>query len=188
DRCLVQNPLIVAGPGVRSGVVSRTFAEMVDILPTLLEYANVKPAHTHFGKSLVPALENPDAVVRFCAFTEGGFGLEDTDLLERAGGEYARKAALQHESPRLVGRAISVRDDRYTYVYRLYESDELYDRAADPQETTNLIDLDDLAPLASRLKTQITDWLFETADVIPWQTDPRFPQIPNGQHEVFDPE
>lgn len=188
DRCLVQNPLIVAGPGVKEGVVARTYAEMVDILPTLLEYAELTPAHTHFGKSLVPALDNPGHLVRYCAFTEGGFGIEDKDLLERAGGEYARKAALQHENPRLVGRAISVRDNEFTYVYRLYESDELYDRAADPNETTNLIDRDDLAGVAARLKNRILDWLFETADVIPWQPDPRFPRIPNGQHEAFKAE
>lgn len=188
DRCLVQNPLIAAGPGIRSGVVARTFAEMVDIMPTLLEYAGVEPTHTHFGRSLAPALADPEQIVRPCAFSEGGFRLGDTDLLERAGGEYAKKAALQHENPRLVGKAISMRDTDFTYVCRLYENDELYDRRTDPDETNNLIARDDLQPLAQTMRAAILDWMFETSDVIPWQTDPRFPKIPNGQHEVFKPE
>jgi hypothetical protein len=28
-------------------------------------------------------------------------------------------------------------------------------------------------------------WLFETADVIPWKSDPRFPKVPQGQHSEF---
>lgn len=188
DRCLLQNPMIMAGPGIRAGVTARTYAEMVDVLPTLLEYAELKPAHTHFGRSLVPALADPDHVVRHCAFSEGGFGLNELDLLERAGGEYARKAALQHENPRLVGKAICLRDKDYAYVYRLYESDELYDRKADPAETNNLIEADELQPVADSLRSRVLDWLFETADVIPWEAEPRFPKVPNGQHQVFSKE
>ena len=188
DKCLVQNPLIVAGPGVREGVVATTCAEMVDILPTLLEFAELEAGHTHFGKSLLPSLADPDQVVRSYAVTEGGFRMGDTDLLERAGGEYEKKAGLQHEQPRLVGKAIALRDDRYTFVHRLYESDELYDRFADPDEVNNLIDQDALRPVADRYKAQVLDWMLETSDVIPWQADPRFPKIPNGQHEQFKQE
>ena len=59
DRCLLQNPLIMAGPGIAEGIVAETFAEMVDVMPTLLELADVKVRHTHFGRSLVPALQAP---------------------------------------------------------------------------------------------------------------------------------
>ncbi|XOV87523.1 MAG: sulfatase-like hydrolase/transferase [Pseudomonadota bacterium] len=188
DNCLLQNPLIMAGPGIREGRVARTFAEMVDILPTLLALAGIEPTHSHFGKSLVPALTDPDTLIRHCAWSEGGFGLGEVDLLERASGEYAKKAALQHEQPLAVGKAIVRRDLDYTYVHRLYESDELYDRRADPGETTNLIDQDSLMPLVSRLRGEVLDWLFETADVIPWDADPRFPKVPQGQHTTFEPE
>lgn len=186
DRCLLQNPLVMAGPGIAQGVGASTFVEMVDIMPTLLELAEVEPSHTHFGQSLVPVFSDPGHRVRHRAFSEGGFATNEQDLLERAGGEYARKAALQHERPMLVGKAISLRNDEYTYVYRLYESDELYDRATDPAETSNLIDRDDLAPLATRMKEEILAWLFATADVIPWAADPRFPRVPDGQHEAFE--
>jgi arylsulfatase A-like enzyme len=185
DRCLLQNPLIMAGPGVKEGGTATTFTEMVDILPTLLEVAEIETDHTHFGQSLVPALENPDIQIRDCAFSEGGFAADEIDLLESAGGEYAKKADLQHEQPRIVGRAISIRTSEYTYVYRLYEDDELYDLAVDPNERNNLIEEAAARPIASELRDRILDWLLSTADVIPWSPDPRFPKIPQGQHDEF---
>jgi arylsulfatase A-like enzyme len=62
----IQAPNIdaLAGPGIREDSIATTFAEMVDILPTLLELADIGPAHTHFGKSLVPALHDPQRIVR----------------------------------------------------------------------------------------------------------------------------
>ncbi len=185
DRCLLQNPLIIAGPGVRQGAVAATYTEMIDLMPTLLELADVKSTHTHFGKSLVPVLEDAAVTIRDRAFSEGGFALNEQDLLESAGGEYKNKADLQKEQPRVVGKAISMRNDHYTYVYRLYEDDELYDRKNDPGETSNLIGSSNLADTAATLRDELLEWLFETADVIPWDADPRFPKVPQGQHDEF---
>jgi arylsulfatase A-like enzyme len=188
DNCLLQNPLIAAGPGIKEGATANTFTEMIDILPTVLELAEIDPGHTHFGKSLLPALRDPNAVIRDCAFSEGGFAITELDLLEQASGEYEKKAALQHDSPELVGKAISLRTEQYTYVYRLYEQDELYDRQLDPAETNNLIQ--DAAQQATleTLKSKVLEWLFTTADVIPWAADPRFPRTQQGQHETFRPQ
>ena len=185
DRSLLQNPLIIAGPGIREGQTASTFTEMVDVLPTLLELAEIEPQHTHFGRSLVPVLRDAGEIVRDAAYSEGGFALNEVDLLERAGGEYKRKADLQHEQPAVVGKAIARRDADYTYVYRLYESDELYDRHSDPMETTNLADRPEHATRAAALKQQTLDWLFETADTLPWDADPRFPNIPQGEHDPY---
>lgn len=187
DNCLLQNPLIIAGPGIKQGVTASTFTEMVDILPTLLEIAEVEPKHTHFGKSLVPVLQDPSVSIRDRAFSEGGFAIEELDLLEHADGVYAKKAALQHEEPELVGKAISMRTSEYTYVYRLYEQDELYHRVNDPSETENLIDQAEHQENAGEMKSEILSWLFSTADVIPWDADPRFPKVPQGQHTQFKP-
>jgi arylsulfatase A-like enzyme len=183
DRSLLQNPVIMAGPGISEGAVAGGFTEMVDILPTILQFADIDVTHTHFGRSLVPMLEDPATVVRDCAYSEGGFRLGDVDLLEVAAGEYRNKADLQHEMPWITGKCVSLRTESHTYVYRLYENDELYDRFQDPDETTNLIDQH--AELASALKGQILDWMLETSDVIPWAPDPRFPRIQMGQHDEF---
>ena len=63
--------------------------------------------------------------------------------------------------------------------------DEIYDRSADPYETINLIHKPELASTIAGLKEDIMGWLFETADVIPWKADPRFPKVPQGQHSEF---
>ena len=185
DRCLLQNPLIMAGPGVKEGVTASTFTEMVDILPTLLDQAEIEVGHTHFGRSLTPALLNPRATVREQAFSEGGFSLDELGLLEISSGEYANKANLQHEHPELVGKTIALRDEQYTFVYRLYENNELYDRAIDPDETINRIDSRELQSVALDMQARVQDWLVQSADVIPWQADPRFPKIPHGKHDDF---
>ncbi len=185
DRCLLQNPLIIQGPGVKEGSVANTFTEMVDIMPTVLDLAEVEVGHTHFGRSLLPVLGNPELSIRDRAFSEGGFALSELDLLEQATGEYANKAVLQAENPHIVGRAICMRTAEYAYVYRLYEDDELYDRRADPEERNNLIKSDSHQRCVGPLKDQLLNWLFESADVIPWEADPRFPKIPQGQHDEF---
>mgnify|MGYP003671904696 FL=1 len=185
DNCLLQNPLIVAGPGIKSNSTAQTFTEMVDILPTILELAEIEIGHTQFGKSLVPVFKDPGHSIRDSAFSEGGFAISELDLLEEAGGEYAKKSELQHEDPELVGKAISLRTEQYTYVYRLYENDELYDRVTDPNETINLAQNPEHQKQLSAFKADVLEWLFTTADIIPWATDPRFPRIPQGQHEEF---
>jgi arylsulfatase A-like enzyme len=187
DRCLVQNPLIMAGPGVSAGTTSDTWTEMVDLLPTLLEFAGIEASHSHFGKSLVPVLNNPSLLIRDRAYSEGGFTHSELNLLESARGEYAKKAQLQHEEPEIVGKAFSVRNDEFTYIYRLYEPDELYDRRSDPSEMFNLLVDQPDHPTAIQLKSDMMDWLVSTADEIPWEPDPRFPEIPQGQHQEFIP-
>ena len=185
DRCLLQNPLIMAGPGIKAGETASTFTEMVDIMPTLLELAEIDVTHTHFGKSLVDVLGDPKATIRDCAFSEGGYTVDEEHLMENPSGEYTNKGELQHQQPKTAGKTASLRTYDYTYVYRLYEDDELYDRAADPQERINLIHAPELESTRQEMKEKMFDWVYSTADVIPWQGDPRFPKVPSGQHEAF---
>ncbi|MEZ5556995.1 MAG: sulfatase-like hydrolase/transferase [Pseudomonadales bacterium] len=192
DPCLTRNPLIVAGPGVREGATCGHFVEMVDILPTVLERADLQAGHSHFGRSFATALSGGDSdAARPFACCEGGFRREDEALLERPAGEYALKGRLQHEQPELVGKAFCLRNQAWSYVWRQYEGEELYDRATDPDETRNLLaerpgDAAAEAAVAG-LRQQLLAWLADTSDVIPWQPDPRFPEIPNGQHQPFEP-
>lgn len=183
DNSLLQNPLIISGPGIQSNTTAHSFTEMVDILPTILELAEITPDHTHFGKSLVPVLKDASTPHRERAFSEGGFAITELDLLEQAQGEYAKKAELQSERPEVVGKAVAMRSESRTYVYRLYEPDELYDRQSDPNETQNIADQH--PEIVNECKSEVLDWLFTTADVIPWAADPRFPKIPHGRHSDF---
>ena len=77
----------MAGPGVKEGVTASTFTEMVDVMPTLLELAQIDVKHTHFGKSLVKALSDPETTIRDCAFSEGGYTLGEEHLMVKPSGE-----------------------------------------------------------------------------------------------------
>jgi arylsulfatase A-like enzyme len=99
-ECLLRNPLIVAGPSSRSGNVCNGLVEMVDLLPTLAELAEVEVRHTHFGRSLVPLLADGSLAHRDAAFSEGGFSLEEEPLLESSPFPYDKKSALQHTALR----------------------------------------------------------------------------------------
>ncbi len=180
DPCLLKNPLILAGSGLPEGATLDQPVEMVDLMPTLCELGEAEVRHTHFGRSLLPALGTPGTTHRTFACAEGGFRVSDRDLLETAGWIYAPKAALQRARPELVGTAMVLRTSDHTYVHRRYENDELYDRRVDPAETDNLIGRTDMAGLASALRDALFGWLADTSDVIPWVSDPRFPEIPHG--------
>ncbi|MEQ8840229.1 MAG: sulfatase-like hydrolase/transferase [Acidimicrobiales bacterium] len=180
DPSLVRNPLIVAGPGVTEGSVCSAGVELIDVLPTLLEVGDIESSHTHFGRSLTPLFANPGAEHRAHVFSEGGFSPQDVDLFEAAGWIYQHKADIQRELPELVGKAQAIRSPQFTYVYRQCESDELYLRDTDPHEIVNVVDDPRHGDILAELKGHLLDWLVATSDVIPWNADPRFPEIPHG--------
>lgn len=174
DDCLVRNPLVISAPGFRERSRCGALVELVDLLPTLLELGETEARHTHFGRSLVPLLRDGSLAHRDAAFSEGGFTADEEPLLERAGFPYDLKAEIQHEDPVYAGRATALRTERFTYVHRLYEANELYDRVADPRETRNLAGDPAHADVERALRERMLDWTIATADVIPWEPDRRF--------------
>lgn len=173
DDVLVRNPLIVHDPGGASGVAS-SFVEMVDLTATLEDLAGLESGR-HFGRSLRPLLADPSSAHRDAAFSEGGFLLSEEPLLEAGDeGAYRHKQQIQHERPELVGRAVAVRTERWSYVERLYEGPELYDRLGDRHETTNVAGQPEHAAAERELRDLIFRWLFETSDLVPDRRDPRF--------------
>lgn len=181
DPSLLRNPLILAGAGLPEGRVVDQPVEMIDLLPTLLDLAETDATHTHFGRSLLPVIDDPSVEHRPFACAEGGFRVSDSHLTEGIStGIYEPKSRLQREQPALVGTAIVIRTTTHTYVHRRYESDEFYDRRVDPDEINNLLDDRELPSLAVELRELLFGWFIDTSDVIPWSSNPRFPKIPHG--------
>ena len=174
DDCLLHNPLVVSGPGVARGVSTEALVEMVDLVPTLAEICGLPLEHTQFGRSLCGQLSGAGGPHKDAVFAEGGFTADEEPLLERAGFPYDLKAGLQHEAPVYAGKAMSVRTADWTYILRLYEAPELYDRRNDPAETVNRAGDPALAVIEQALKDRLLTWMLETSDVIPWKPDPRF--------------
>ncbi len=54
-------PFIVVGPGIPQGAVCDKPIELLDIYPTVMDYAGLEPPHKLQGESLRPLLENVDA-------------------------------------------------------------------------------------------------------------------------------
>jgi len=174
EDCLLRNPLIVSPPGGGKAGTCAGMVELVDLLPTCLEWAGVEAGHTHFGRSLVPLLEDPAASHKPFAISEGGYALDEAHLVERARFPYDVKARVQAEDVRNVGRAIAIRTPEWTYVHRSYDCCELYDRQSDPRETQNRIDDPACRERVTELRSTLLDFLVSSSDVIPWEADPRF--------------
>ncbi|MBA4067651.1 MAG: iduronate-2-sulfatase [Isosphaera sp.] len=56
-----RSPLVVRGPGVKPGTVCDRFVETVDVFPTLLDAAGLKPLPVCDGTSFLPLLKDPTA-------------------------------------------------------------------------------------------------------------------------------
>ncbi|KAH8894543.1 alkaline phosphatase-like protein [Thozetella sp. PMI_491] len=169
---LVKEPLVIGGGGIPEGVVVDEMTEMVDLLPTVFELCAVKETFPHNGKSLMPLINKaPGYQHKEFAFSEGGFLLDEEWLLERARFPYDLKASLQHERTEIVGKATACRDHDWTYIHRLYEQAELYNRKQDPGERHNLSGKPQYAHIEAKYREVVFRWLVETADLMSWKRD-----------------
>lgn len=105
-------PLLIAAPRAQAGGVCRGLVELLDLYPTVADYCGLAAPHTLAGQSLRPLLQDPSRPGKPAAFT----------LVTRGRGHYGQ----------------SVRTDRWRYTRWSDGTAELYDEAADPEETQNL--------------------------------------------------
>lgn len=178
---LVHEPLMIGGAGLPEGVVYEEMAEMIDLVPTMLQLGSVNETYMQYGKSLVDAIHAAGKGITIphsdYSYTEGGFLLSDEPLLEQGPFPYDIKGALQHNDTALVGQALSVRNKEWTYVYRLYEADELYSRSGDdPHELHNLAALPEYQGVRVMMREVALDFFFRTPATIPWYGDERKPE------------
>ena len=184
EDCLTRVPLLIKPPAdiPLSPGVSDSMAELVDFYATAMDLAGVRPAHTHFGRSLRPVLEDRTVRVRDFVCCEGGRlpGELHCDEYHDARGRedspqdvyWPKKKAQADDDAHAKG--IMLRTERYKYVSRLAVGDELYDLEADPGETRNVIGDPALQPAVASLRLRLLKWLQETSDIVPFQHDSRF--------------
>lgn len=140
-------PMILSAPGVQQNVKTASFAEFIDIFPTLADLCGLEvPEHLH-GQSLVPVLKDPAARVKDHAFSIWpSYRAPRTD---------ADKAIL----------GFSVRTDQFRYTEWINVGSgelldkELYDHYIDPLENKNVIDDDQYQPNLAELEQLIKDYL-----------------------------
>lgn len=184
EDCLTKVPFLVKPPKgetVDPGI-SDSCVELVDFYATAMEYAGVKPDHTHFGRSLKPVLADRNAKIREYAFCEGGRmpGEEHCDESHVNGPNgsppsfvyWPRQSAQREDDAHLKGTMIS--DGEYKYIMRQDDSDEFYDLEKDPGERKNEIDNPEYASVIRRMERELLRWYQGTCDVVPLDFDARF--------------
>ena len=191
EDVLTRVPLLARVPGGAAAHVVSEPVQLFDIVPTVLELANIASTHIHFGKSLVEQIVRGRKGERDAVFSEGGFS-NTTDWRDLEGssvhgglgpkeGIYSPKLAQEQEQPLSTCRAASVRTLSHKLVLRSDPSvdastdlgNELYDLAADPREETNVYGEPAYAAAQAELEKRLLRWYLETADVTPWAIDPR---------------
>ena len=130
-------PLVVAGPGIEK-CRSEAFVYLMDLFPTLAEFAGATIPDGVEGKSIVPLLTGKQAKVR--------------DVL------YTAYRGCQR----------AIRDDRWKLIrYPLVDRTQLFDLQADPLELNNLADEPEHAAKIAELTTLLTKEMASYADTFP---------------------
>lgn len=141
---IIKAPMIISWPGViPQGSRYSRITEHVDIMPTLLEYAGVRPPCGVQGVSMATALRGDKGSGREYAMTE--FNCYDWGLSVKT----------------LTGK-----DYKMTY-YAGEEYGELYDRNQDPEEFVNLWDDEDYGEIKAYMMKKMLDRVIETEDTLP---------------------
>ncbi len=138
-------PLIISAPGFRNGTKTSSMAEFVDIYPTLCDLAGLpKPDHLE-GKSLLPILENPKALVNEVAISQ-----------------FPRGKSLGYDN-KLEIMGYSMRTDKYRYTrWQKYENPnevvdiELYDHSNGKLAKENLARKPEFKKEVDMLDKQLT--------------------------------
>lgn len=188
EDCLTRVPFIVKPPkgdAIDPGICP-ALTELVDLYATVMDYAGVTQGHTHYGHSLRSMVQDRSSRHRDAVFCEGGRLPEEKhcDEYHIDGPQgtpedflyWPKKKAQSDDVAH--GRATMMRTERYKYVSRTEEDDELYDLEKDPGERVNRIHDPEYAAVVNEMRGGMLKWLQKTADVVPYQYDSRFtPQM-----------
>jgi arylsulfatase A-like enzyme len=136
----IRVPLLLYDPRLPAEVRGASLPQMalnIDIAPTLLELAGVRPPASMQGESLLPLLRGETTTWRTDFFYEHVF-----------------------EHPR-IPKTEGVRTEEWKYI-RYVEADpaieELYDLRRDPQELENLAGRQEWAPVLDELRRSWSEW------------------------------
>lgn len=182
EDCLTRVPFLIkppAGSACRSRI-SEALTELVDLPATVLDYCQVPLPYTQFGVSLRPVIAGATDIHRDAVFCEGGrldaemhASEGQSGIQDRPQSLYWPRVGLQQRMPEHT-KATMCRTQRYKYVRRLEEQDELYDLQDDPQELHNRIDDPVLGGVLLQLKERMLNWYQQTCDVVPLDADRRW--------------
>ena len=185
----IKTPWIVKFPGrAKAGITTDSLVSSIDIAPTVVELAGLKPQKTFQGKSFLPILKDKNAITRKYIFAEHNW--HDYTAHERAVRDQRYKY-IENAYPQLNGSppADAVRSITYQKMIQLHKQNkltpeqqgcflqprpkvELYDLQNDPFELKNLADDAKHAKVLERMRDRLAQWRKETGDAVPKVTTP----------------
>ena len=173
-------PLIIRRPGCPGGQKISTPVQSFDIMPTILDYENVKLHYAQFGKSLKAQVEGAPGDEERAAYSEGGYDTWEPwcfepvcfkgtylDFPQPKGSDYYPKSTQQQEEPDTVARVIMQRYKNWKLMVRSNGENELYDLEKDPLENHNLYGKSEYADMQKSLTDRMLAWLIGHSDVAP---------------------
>jgi len=179
-------PFLIRGPHIKAGTESGEIVGNIDVAPTILELAGVKPDKSIDGRSMTPFFKDPELrTLRpylFESFVETS-DVEEAGAIAEAGdqsgssGRSKRVPAL--ENPRARAGASSsrggpgasasllappkdyegIRLGPYKYIAWPDGEKELYDLEKDPYELNNLVRIPNYFPVRNFLHRELTERL-----------------------------
>lgn len=185
EDCLTRVPFLIKPPKgypVDPGVTS-SLVELVDFYATVMDYADIKPDHDHFGISLRPIVENRNKEIKDYVYCEGGRMPYEIQADEYHGvcgkggsiprfSEYWPKQDAQTDGDAHI-KGTMIRDKQYKYIKRANGKDEFYDLTRDPLEEINVIDDPGYHDQILKMRLEMLDWYQKTCDIVPKKIDNR---------------
>ncbi len=185
----IKTPFIVRWPRkVKAGSVCDNLVSVVDIAPTMLALAGLKPGPTFQGKSFARLFSNPKASIRDYVYTEHNW--HDYQAHER-GIRSKRYLYIRNAFPHLPGTppADAVRSITYQKMQQLQAegklppeqqgcfvtprpSEELYDTLNDPYSLQNLAGDPQYAEVLNEMRRANEEWRGRTDDKVPENPTP----------------
>lgn len=184
EDVLTRVPLLIKSPECKKGHRVKEVVELFDIMPTILESADIKVQHTHFAHSLMPQLKGESGDPNRVAFCEGGYNANEPHCSE--GTEkpsvqwmmdpkniYYPKFMQQKNEPYSVCRSVMARSLTHKLVRRTNGEHELYDLQKDPKEIVNVYGDKNYTEMQAHMEHVLMDWYLNTSDCVPFEEDAR---------------
>jgi len=180
-------PFLIRGPHIKAGTESGEIVGNIDVAPTILELAGVKPDKSVDGRSMTPFFKDPELrTLRpylFESFVETS-DVDEAGAIAEAGdqsgssGRSKRVPALENSSQGRPGASSSqggpgatasllappkdyegIRLGPYKYIAWPDGEKELYDLEKDPYELNNLVRIPNYFPVRNFLHRELTERL-----------------------------
>jgi arylsulfatase A-like enzyme len=180
----IKTPFYLRWPAVvKGGTKSSSLISSIDIAPTILDVAGVKPYKGFVGKSFLPIIKDPTTTIRDYAFAEKHWHDYDDQIRAVTTGRYKYLRNYYTDLPNTPS-ADGVRSPVFQKMLEMKNAgtlpphqmgfflhprpaEELYDCQEDRYEINNLVNDPAYAEVLADLRKQLEAWRQRTGDKLP---------------------